>query len=252
MATVAILGAGAMGSALATPAVTAGTGYGSGGPGWTTASWPSCGPGGPTPPASGSIPGSGPTTRRPWRRPRRRRPGRGGGQLRRRARGGAPGAPPGWRRGRRCCSAPRGSGGARRRVGLPGPGCRRPRQPAGGELPGGGRRRALQGQRGRRRAADGGGVRGRGRGARRPRAQALGTPAYRVEPSGDLAGVEAAAATKNIYAIAVGVCHGLTEAGGSPGTPRPPSPYPGRGREAPGRRPRRPRGDLLGLAGSAT
>lgn len=47
-------------------------------------------------------------------------------------------------------------------------------------------------------------------------ALALGTPAYRVEPSGDLDGVEAAAATKNIYAIAVGVCHGLTEAGGEP------------------------------------
>ena len=47
-------------------------------------------------------------------------------------------------------------------------------------------------------------------------AQALGTPAYRVERSGDLAGVEAAAATKNVYAIAVGICHGLTEAGGEP------------------------------------
>jgi glycerol-3-phosphate dehydrogenase (NAD(P)+) len=47
-------------------------------------------------------------------------------------------------------------------------------------------------------------------------AQALETPVYRVEPSGDLDGVEAAAATKNVYAIAVGVCHGLTEAGGEP------------------------------------
>jgi len=47
-------------------------------------------------------------------------------------------------------------------------------------------------------------------------AKALGTPAYRVERSGDLAGVEAAAATKNVYAIAVGICHGLTEAGGEP------------------------------------
>ena len=47
-------------------------------------------------------------------------------------------------------------------------------------------------------------------------AQALGTPAYRVERSGDLAGGEAAAATKNVYAIAVGICHGLTEAGGEP------------------------------------
>ena len=47
-------------------------------------------------------------------------------------------------------------------------------------------------------------------------ARALATPAYRVERSRDLEGVEAAAATKNIYAIAVGVCHGLTEAGGQP------------------------------------
>ena len=47
-------------------------------------------------------------------------------------------------------------------------------------------------------------------------ADALTTAAYRVECSGDLAGVEAAAATKNVYAIAVGICHGLTEAGGEP------------------------------------
>jgi glycerol-3-phosphate dehydrogenase (NAD(P)+) len=47
-------------------------------------------------------------------------------------------------------------------------------------------------------------------------ARALTTPAYRVAGSGDLAGVEAAAATKNVYAIAVGVCHGRTEAGGEP------------------------------------
>jgi len=47
-------------------------------------------------------------------------------------------------------------------------------------------------------------------------AGALATPAYRVERSGDLTGVEAAAATKNVYAIAVGICHGLTEAGGEP------------------------------------
>ena len=47
-------------------------------------------------------------------------------------------------------------------------------------------------------------------------ARALTTPAYRVACSDDLAGVEAAAATKNVYAIAVGVCHGLTEAGGEP------------------------------------
>jgi glycerol-3-phosphate dehydrogenase (NAD(P)+) len=48
-------------------------------------------------------------------------------------------------------------------------------------------------------------------------AEALTTPAYRVACTGDLAGVEAAAATKNLYAIAVGVCHGLTEGGGSRG-----------------------------------
>jgi glycerol-3-phosphate dehydrogenase (NAD(P)+) len=47
-------------------------------------------------------------------------------------------------------------------------------------------------------------------------ARALTTPAYRVARSDDLAGVEAAAATKNVYAIAVGVCHGLTGAGGEP------------------------------------
>jgi glycerol-3-phosphate dehydrogenase (NAD(P)+) len=47
-------------------------------------------------------------------------------------------------------------------------------------------------------------------------AHVLTTPAYRVARSDDLAGVEAAAATKNVYAIAVGVCHGLTEAGGEP------------------------------------
>ncbi len=47
-------------------------------------------------------------------------------------------------------------------------------------------------------------------------ARALTTPAYRVERSDDLAGVEAAAAAKNVYAIAVGICHGLAEAGGEP------------------------------------
>jgi glycerol-3-phosphate dehydrogenase (NAD(P)+) len=47
-------------------------------------------------------------------------------------------------------------------------------------------------------------------------ARALATPAYRVACGGDLVGVEAAAATKNVYAIAVGVCHGLTGAGGEP------------------------------------
>jgi glycerol-3-phosphate dehydrogenase (NAD(P)+) len=47
-------------------------------------------------------------------------------------------------------------------------------------------------------------------------ARALATSAYRIERSDDLAGVETAAAAKNVYAIAVGVCHGLTEAGGQP------------------------------------
>jgi glycerol-3-phosphate dehydrogenase (NAD(P)+) len=47
-------------------------------------------------------------------------------------------------------------------------------------------------------------------------ARALSTLAYRVACSDDPAGVEAAAAAKNVYAIAVGICHGLTEAGGEP------------------------------------
>jgi glycerol-3-phosphate dehydrogenase (NAD(P)+) len=47
-------------------------------------------------------------------------------------------------------------------------------------------------------------------------ARALATPAYRVHRTDDRAGVEVAAAAKNVYAIAVGVCHGLTEAGGRP------------------------------------
>jgi glycerol-3-phosphate dehydrogenase (NAD(P)+) len=47
-------------------------------------------------------------------------------------------------------------------------------------------------------------------------ARALETPAYRVERSRDPVGVEAAAAAKNVYAIAVGLCHGLGEAGGEP------------------------------------
>jgi glycerol-3-phosphate dehydrogenase (NAD(P)+) len=47
-------------------------------------------------------------------------------------------------------------------------------------------------------------------------AATLATPAYRVERSRDLDGVEAAAATKNAYAIAVGICHGLSEAGVAP------------------------------------
>jgi glycerol-3-phosphate dehydrogenase (NAD(P)+) len=47
-------------------------------------------------------------------------------------------------------------------------------------------------------------------------ARALATAAYRVRCTDDLLGVEAAAATKNVYAIAVGVCHGLVAAGGQP------------------------------------
>jgi glycerol-3-phosphate dehydrogenase (NAD(P)+) len=47
-------------------------------------------------------------------------------------------------------------------------------------------------------------------------ARALATAAYRVRCTDDLVGVEAAAATKNVYAIAVGLCHGLSEAGGQP------------------------------------
>ena len=47
-------------------------------------------------------------------------------------------------------------------------------------------------------------------------ARTLATAAYRVQCTDDLLGVEAAAATKNVYAIAVGVCHGLAEAGGQP------------------------------------
>jgi glycerol-3-phosphate dehydrogenase (NAD(P)+) len=57
---------------------------------------------------------------------------------------------------------------------------------------------------------------GRDAGAVTMGARALATHAYRVECGDDLDGVEAAAATKNVYAIAVGVCHGLTEAGGEP------------------------------------
>jgi glycerol-3-phosphate dehydrogenase (NAD(P)+) len=47
-------------------------------------------------------------------------------------------------------------------------------------------------------------------------ARAVTTPAYRVQRGRDPVGVEAAAATKNVYAIAVGLCHGLGEAGGQP------------------------------------
>jgi glycerol-3-phosphate dehydrogenase (NAD(P)+) len=44
-------------------------------------------------------------------------------------------------------------------------------------------------------------------------ADLLATDAYRVELSDDVEGVEAAAATKNVYAIALGVCEGLGEGG---------------------------------------
>jgi glycerol-3-phosphate dehydrogenase (NAD(P)+) len=47
-------------------------------------------------------------------------------------------------------------------------------------------------------------------------ARALATPVYRLQLTDDIDGLEAAAAAKNVYAIAVGVCHGLTEAGGRP------------------------------------
>ena len=42
------------------------------------------------------------------------------------------------------------------------------------------------------------------------------TPAYKVEPSGDLTGVELAAALKNAYAIALGVADGLEQRTGIP------------------------------------
>lgn len=47
-------------------------------------------------------------------------------------------------------------------------------------------------------------------------AKTLGTAAYRVQLSDDVDGVEVAAATKNVYAIALGACDGLAEAGGQP------------------------------------
>ncbi len=45
---------------------------------------------------------------------------------------------------------------------------------------------------------------------------ALATDSYRIEISGDVTGVELTAAMKNVYAIALGICDGLGEAAGSP------------------------------------
>lgn len=47
-------------------------------------------------------------------------------------------------------------------------------------------------------------------------AASLRTDAYRVECTTDLVGVELAAATKNLYAIALGICDGLGESGDPP------------------------------------
>ena len=44
----------------------------------------------------------------------------------------------------------------------------------------------------------------------------LGTPTYRIATTDDIAGVEASAAMKNVYAIALGVSDGLEELGGMP------------------------------------
>jgi glycerol-3-phosphate dehydrogenase (NAD(P)+) len=44
----------------------------------------------------------------------------------------------------------------------------------------------------------------------------FGTDAYRIEVSDDVAGVEISAAMKNVYAIALGVCDGLGEGDGEP------------------------------------
>jgi hypothetical protein len=70
MSTVTILGAGAMGSALATPAVAAGNRVRLWGIRLDGGSWPSCGPAAPTrAPASRSTPGWSCTTPTSWPRP---------------------------------------------------------------------------------------------------------------------------------------------------------------------------------------
>ena len=47
-------------------------------------------------------------------------------------------------------------------------------------------------------------------------ASLLATPAYRIATTADVAGLEASAALKNVYAIALGVADGLGELGGEP------------------------------------
>ncbi|HEY2172421.1 MAG TPA: hypothetical protein VGH85_01280 [Mycobacteriales bacterium] len=47
-------------------------------------------------------------------------------------------------------------------------------------------------------------------------ASMLATDSYRIEPSSDVVGVEITAAMKNVYAIALGICDGLGDAAGSP------------------------------------
>ena len=47
-------------------------------------------------------------------------------------------------------------------------------------------------------------------------AATLATPAYRIATTDDVAGLEASAALKNVYAIALGVADGLAELGGEP------------------------------------
>jgi glycerol-3-phosphate dehydrogenase (NAD(P)+) len=47
-------------------------------------------------------------------------------------------------------------------------------------------------------------------------ADLFGTGVYRIEVTDDMEGVEISAAMKNVYAIGLGVCDGLAEAGGEP------------------------------------